>query len=279
MLIHANTMVGSEIASSDGSLGSVTDILFDDRSWMLRYLVADLGHWLPGRLVLLSFETITKIDESQGKLWVPLTRRAIELSPDVSTHNPISAEAELLLSKYWQWSTSSVRRLPRLLGQNIAYEAMLAEKQKAESEVESHLRSVREIEGYRIGAADGGIGHLKDLVMDDSTRQIEYLVVNAGSWLFQRRVLIPCISLESISWADRGLHVPLLRADIKNSPEYNPERPIAREYEQALHDHYRLQPYWQVGTPVAKPAATVEALRQESEERGVRGMGASENTR
>jgi len=85
MLRHASKLVGCEIASSDGVIGSVDDILFDERSWTFRYLVTDVGQWLPGRLVLLSFETIEQVDESRRELRVPLTKRAIELSPDVST--------------------------------------------------------------------------------------------------------------------------------------------------------------------------------------------------
>jgi uncharacterized protein YrrD len=254
MLRHANKIVGCEIASSDGLVGSVDDILFDNGSWTFLYLVADVGQWLSGRLVLLSFETVEHIDESRRELRVQLTRRAIELSPDVSTRNPISMEAELLLGKYWQWTAPSVMRLSRTIGQGIAAEATLPEKQKVEREVESHLRSVHEIEGYHIEAPDGDIGHLTDLVIDDSTWQIQYLVVNTGNWLFQRKVLIPCTSLENIRWADRKVHLSLLRAEIKNSPEYNPERPIVRDYEQALHTHYRRQPYWQVTNSAAETA-------------------------
>jgi len=263
VLRHANQIVGCEIASTESPIGSVADILFDEGSWTFQYLVTDVGHWLPGREVLLSFDTVEHIDESQRELRVRLTRRAIELSPDVSTRNPISMEAELLLGKYWQWTTPAVMRLPRNIGQAISKEATLPEKQSAERSVESHLRSVREIEGYHIEALDGDIGHLEDLVMDDSTWQIEYLVVNAGNWLFRRKVLIPCSALENIRWADQRVHVSMLRTEIKNSPEYNPIIPIARDYEQTLHDHYRQKPYWQVTSSAAKSAPKVAALRQE----------------
>ncbi len=171
------------------------------------------------------------------------------------------------------------RALPRNIGQSISTSATHSEKRAAEREVESHLRSVHEIEGYHIEAADGDIGHLKDLGLDDSTWQIQYLVVNAGSWLFQRKVLIPCVSLENIRWADRRVHVSILRAAIKSSPEYNPERPIARDYEQALHDHYCLQPYWQVTNSATQPAPAVESVGQESKESGPRDVGAPETTR
>jgi hypothetical protein len=30
----------------DGEMGSVSDFLFDDQSWMIRYLAVDVGGWL-----------------------------------------------------------------------------------------------------------------------------------------------------------------------------------------------------------------------------------------
>jgi len=266
MLKHASKIVGCGITSSDASIGKVDDILFDEGSWTFGYLVADVSEWLSGGTVLLSFETIKNLDEERRELQIALTRRAIELSPDVSTQNPVSMEAELLLGKSRMWTPASVVRLPRNTGQVISHEATLSGKQSAESAVKSHLRSVREVEGYHIEAPDGDIGHLKDLVVDDSTWQIEYLVVNAGNWLFQRKVLIPCSALENIRWADRRVHVSMRRTEIRNSPEYNPDVPIARDYEQALHTHYRRQPYWQEATSATEAAPKGGIPRQESKE-------------
>jgi hypothetical protein len=40
------------IEATDGNLGSVVDLCFDDRSWTIRYLVVDAGSWLPDRWML-----------------------------------------------------------------------------------------------------------------------------------------------------------------------------------------------------------------------------------
>ena len=42
------------IQAIDGHIGGVHDLLFDDQRWTVRYLVVDLGSWLPGRKVLIS---------------------------------------------------------------------------------------------------------------------------------------------------------------------------------------------------------------------------------
>ena len=53
MLRNASAIKGYAIAASDGRIGSVSDFLFDDASWVVRWLLVDTGKWLSGRKVLL----------------------------------------------------------------------------------------------------------------------------------------------------------------------------------------------------------------------------------
>jgi len=249
MLRHASKIIGCDVASSDGSVGKIHDILFDEVSWNFRFVVADVGSWLGGERVLLPFASVGEIDEEQRLLHIPLTKEEIEHSPSVSTCTTASEEAEVLMGKYWMWTTTSVARLPREVAGVMDSEATVGEKAEVEETVQSRLRSVRETDGYHIAAPDGDIGHLKELVADNDTWQIQYLVVNAGNWLLQRNVLIPRTALESIHWADRKVHLSITREEIRNSPEYDPKQMVERDYEQALHGHYRQKPYWREPTP------------------------------
>ncbi|MES1194358.1 MAG: PRC-barrel domain-containing protein, partial [Opitutus sp.] len=54
MLQNIKELYGSKLAASDGEIGHVKDFYFDDHTWVVRYVVADTGTWLSGRLVLLS---------------------------------------------------------------------------------------------------------------------------------------------------------------------------------------------------------------------------------
>lgn len=54
MLRGINDLRRFTIAATDGNLGGVGDVCFDDRSWSVRYLVVDAGNWPPGRRVLVS---------------------------------------------------------------------------------------------------------------------------------------------------------------------------------------------------------------------------------
>jgi len=58
MLWTASKIKGYAIAASDGDVGHVSDLLFDDASWQIRWLVVETGNWLAGRKVLLPVSTL-----------------------------------------------------------------------------------------------------------------------------------------------------------------------------------------------------------------------------
>lgn len=66
-----------------------------------------------------------------------------------------------------------------LPGPEEARELKAAERKAAES----HLRASSEVIGYSIRAADGAVGHVEDLLIDDGNRAIADLVVDTRNWL------------------------------------------------------------------------------------------------
>jgi hypothetical protein len=72
MLRSVKDMTSYTIAASDGDLGSVHDLYFDDEAWVVRYLVLDTrwGKWLPGRLVLISPISVNQPDWVSRRLSV-----------------------------------------------------------------------------------------------------------------------------------------------------------------------------------------------------------------
>jgi hypothetical protein len=53
MLQVGSALQGYAIEASDGRIGTVSDFLFDDRTWKVRWLVVDTGTWLTGRKALV----------------------------------------------------------------------------------------------------------------------------------------------------------------------------------------------------------------------------------
>jgi uncharacterized protein YrrD len=52
------------------------------------------------------------------------------------------------------------------------------------------LRSFAHLRGFAIHANDGEIGSLRDVYFDDQSTLIRYFVVDTGTWLRGRRVLL-----------------------------------------------------------------------------------------
>ena len=81
MLHSLNAIRGYAIRASDGEIGSLRDVYFDDDSTLIRYFVVDTGTWLPGRRVLLAPAVVGGIDSGRGQLVTGLTRQQVEDSP------------------------------------------------------------------------------------------------------------------------------------------------------------------------------------------------------
>jgi hypothetical protein len=99
------------------------------------------------------------------------------------------------------------------------------------------LRSVKDLRGYKILATDGEIGKVHEFYFDDATWTIRYLVVNTGSWLFERRVLLSPIVLGQPYWQMRVFPVALTRMQVKNSPSIETDKPVSRQQEIELHQY------------------------------------------
>jgi hypothetical protein len=106
------------------------------------------------------------------------------------------------------------------------------------------LRSASELHDYVIAATDGDIGHVKDFYFDDHSWVIRYLVVNTGSWLAGRRVLISPIALGTPQWSDRRLPVSISRQQVRSSPDIDTDRPVSRQQEQDYYGYYGYPYYW-----------------------------------
>ena len=239
------------IRATDGELGNVDEIYFDDETWAIRYLIVDTGGWLGGRRVLISPISVVHTDWDARRLDVALTKKQVEDSPNIDTHQPVSRQHEAAYLGYYgypyYWGG------PYLWGAAY-YPAGLAVPRTASAEevadrirresTDSHLRSTEAVTGYHIEATDGEIGHVDGFVVDDEAWAIRYIEVATRNWLPGKKVLVSPAWIERVSWTDSKVYVGLSREAIKDAPEYDESRPITREYENRLYFHYGRPPYW-----------------------------------
>ncbi|MEO6453132.1 MAG: PRC-barrel domain-containing protein [Ginsengibacter sp.] len=108
-------------------------------------------------------------------------------------------------------------------------------------------RNIKSLTGFSMRANDGEIGKVEEFYFDDQNWAIRYLVVKTGSWLFGRSVLISPMALQKPDEERREFPVNLTKDEISNSPDIDMHKPVARQHEIALYEHYSWQPYWQSG--------------------------------
>ncbi|GBL45600.1 hypothetical protein SFMTTN_1410 [Sulfuriferula multivorans] len=106
------------------------------------------------------------------------------------------------------------------------------------------LRSMNDLEDYAIRATDGTIGHVKDFYFDDQAWVIRYLVVDTGSWLSSRKVLISPIAIGHPDWTEKVLPVSITKEQVKNSPDIDTEKPVSRQHEIDYFGYYGYPFYW-----------------------------------
>lgn len=251
MLLSIKNLTKYKIEAADGNIGHVESFLFDDQSWTVRYLVIDTGNWLPDRKVLISPSALDNPAGQMNTFPVKLTREQIKGSPDIDTDKPVSRQKELKLHKYYNWAPywggamgpAVAPYAPVSPGFNEQAEDEAAGT-KTKEKTDSHLRSTKELIGYKLHAEDGQIGHVEDFIVHANDWIIRYMVVDTKNWLPGRKVIIPPNWIENISWSDSEVLVNVDKETIKNSPEFNPLEPVNRKYEIRFYDYYGRPKYW-----------------------------------
>lgn len=253
MLLAVSAFKGYQIEASDGAIGTCSDLLFDDRNWRVRWLVVDTGKWLTGRKVLLHPSALGTPDHERHQLPANLTKAQIEASPDLEQDQPVSAQMESSLYGYYGWdplwggsgfgagSIASPFSAPALFGADTMRDASVLEMPREEGD--PHLRSSETILGYHIHAADGSIGHVENLLIDDTAWAIRYLIVNTRNWWSGKQVLVSPYAVTGIEWSEREIRLNIAREQVKASPPWDPAAMIDEVYEKTLHRHYNWPGY------------------------------------
>ena len=234
-------LVGYYLDALDGQKGKIKDFLFDEEGWILRYAEVDFGSLFKDKRILIPKIFLREPDWDVKRFPVSLSREAIDLCPGIDEKTPVSREYEEALAehygieKYWPYMYAATPEPaiypPRPM---IPPRKVIDEK-----DLDTSLRSFREVKGYHINATDGEIGHVEDLLVDDQDWQIVYLVVDTSNWLpWSKKVLISINWLREISYVTREVSIDLRKETIKDAPEYDPRKPLEEDIERTLYDFF-----------------------------------------
>jgi uncharacterized protein YrrD len=224
MLHKASRLKGAVVQATDGDIGAVEDLFFDDERWTVRYLVVSTGAWLAGRRVLISPMAVDRSWDTV-EIGTRLTRDQIRRCPDADSRRPVSRQHETELLQYYgypfYWGGSGIwgsYGIPAaLLTTPPTPPAAIVPPPRTSTE-DQHLRSASEVIGYHLLATDGEIGHIDDFLIDEKSWRIGYVQIDTSNWIGGRAVVISPDVLRGIDWAARRVTVAASRRDVQGSP-------------------------------------------------------------
>jgi hypothetical protein len=226
MLRSIKQLYGEKLTATDGDIGHVRDFYFEDQHWAVRYLVADTGSWLEGRLVLISPHAFGTFHQNGDHLLVRLTCDQIEHSPAIDSHKPVSRQYEEEYYRYYGWP--SYWNGGAMLGLGalpVAPPPHLLPTEEADRRAPSvdgddpHLQSTTALDGYHIHTCEGEIGHATDFLFDDENWAIRHLIVATGHWFSSKEIAISPAQIDRISYDDSTVFVKVTKEFIQNAPE------------------------------------------------------------
>lgn len=259
MLRTVESFKGYAIRATDDELGNIEELFFDDEKWGIRYLVVKTGAWLTRQRVLISPYSVLSVNDADKTVQVNLTRKQVESSPDIDTHQPVSRQMEQEYTTYfgyeaywagpYLWGAGVYPGTPMADAEIVSpsTEPIQSRAQTSKHDEDAHLRSTDIMEGYAIAGTDENIGHVQDILLDDEGWAVRYLIIDTRNWWpGGKKVLIAIQWIDEISWVESVVRVRLTRDEIRKSPEYDEGTPLDREFEHRLHDYYGRTGYWEL---------------------------------
>ncbi len=186
-------------------IGKVSDLLVEEDSWAVRYLVISVDNTFPKRRVLISPAAIAGFDFDRNILATMLTSRQVIESPAVDLNQPICRQYEESLVDYYGWPVYWLGRFVQGSPDAIQRMADDTATMFVDDEKPSNLRSVRKLCGYQINSCDGIVGFLKDLVINTETWKVIYVIADESSWLIKESSTVPCEWIENVDWGKKRI--------------------------------------------------------------------------
>lgn len=231
MLRSIRELLGYGVEATDGRIGVVKDLLFNQYGWCVCHVMIDLTDLIPGKRVVLPPESFGQPGTRDTSFPVNLSCEELKNGPtlEIDEVEYRKHADELCLHHGWEpcWRCPSMKS-----------------EQGKEPEEDMQMRSCREIMSYGVEATDGSIGHVEDLILDDSEWIIRYFVVHTRTWLPGRKVLVAPSWIAQIVWDELKVYVSHTRQEVKESPVFDPSEPVNRKYEEVLYDYYGRPKYW-----------------------------------
>lgn len=258
MLLSLRDIKGYKIMAQDGEIGKVTDFLFDQRDWTIKYIV-DKTSAVFGKHVLIAASVIRKINWSEQIIEVAVDRKQVRDSPDVDFKSILKWDDDQKLVNHYQgvvnWSgidKPGTLPLSRDLKLDIYGDGnssdLSSEKrrlivQDKEFSPEG-LHSSTMTTGLKISTNNGHLGQADDFIIDDSSWMVRFLMINTRDGQNSKKILLRPESIDWISWRQKHVSVSMDKEKIQGCPNFEVSFPLAQEYSELLYNQFECSNFW-----------------------------------
>jgi len=122
------------------------------------------------------------------------------------------------------------------------------------------LQVISPLKGFTIKASGGGVGTVVDFLFDDTSWKVRWLVIDCGTWLTGRKVLIHPSAISRQDLEQQEFVVALTKAQVEGSPELVEDQPVSQQMEDQLYTYYGWDPLWGGPNLAAIPGAMASPL-------------------
>jgi hypothetical protein len=228
MLLSTLALKEYRIEAQDGDIGSADTFYYEDRQWLIRYIVCDATRVFK-RYALIPPLALSRTDDCNKVLCVDASMETIKNSPHVNVARPISRDHQHILDRYYSWHITTPNELSEPF-----FEVPF---------VDTSVHSGQETLGCRLKAREGELATVDDFIIDDDSWSLRYLVLQAGLWLPGKKFLLDPRWIDEISWSEKRLFAEVSAEKIRSSPEYETGTVISPEYERSVQEHFGQPKY------------------------------------
>jgi sporulation protein YlmC with PRC-barrel domain len=195
VLRRTEDLYGFVLRGIDGSIGRIHDLYFDEETWTVRYLTLDTQSWPIPRFVLLAPCVIKKLAWDKRRGSVQVTREQVAICPDVKPRPWLSWQHCAEVDEHFGWPLWTPIEAATQGKEHEGYGAGRVADRPL-------LQSSREMPAYRIEIEGVEIGRVADVLFDDETWIVRYLLVDCWHWSPGRRQLIPPECVKAIGHSE-----------------------------------------------------------------------------
>jgi len=205
-MISTSELTSYKLQAEDGRAGSIKDILFDDGRWTVRHFVVESGGLLMKHKVILDPMEAMEPDQDERVLPVRLTKDEIKRHPMPESDPPLSHSTKRVGPDAMRSAGAG-----SMIGAGPAEVMMQAGAPAYDSaylDPDPHLRSVSDVQDYKLRSGGEEIGKVTDFVINPENWTVTHAVVELDDE--HREVLVPTDQISKIGFPDRVLTTEML---------------------------------------------------------------------